>query len=324
MEITEQEYDKCFEGFRIQDAVVRSSKIFYFVLREDYTESDDWDEGDEPPREADLKMRVVVYAKELPPADRWSFSELTGFAFLFAGATTQPLAQFAGVDMGGNVYILGSGERAVEKTLEPWSTGGLRRGAIRKSRTIDGSLYVCGAARTVARRDGKNQWHSYTHSMPFKANDFSEGFRDIDGFDEKDIYCVGGSGDVWNFNGKEWLQIHFPSNIDLYTVCCAGDGFVYISGFGGTTFKGRGDKWQRLFEHNLTIPLRDMVWYEDKIWCTNEYGLWTIENGKLVDAEVDNSILISSGNLSVADGVMLLAGFEGIAYRENGAWHKIA
>lgn len=76
----------------------------------------------------------------------------------------------------------------------------------------------------------------------------NEGFEDIDGFNINDIYCVGGRGDVWHSDGMKWKQTHFPSNLDLYTVCCAGDGYVYISGYGGTTFKGRGDQWKQIYK----------------------------------------------------------------------------
>ena len=43
------------------------------------------------------------------------------------------------------------------------------------------------------------------------------------------------------------------------------------------------------------------------------YGLWTLENNRVVRA----------GNLSVADGVMLLAGTNGAAYHDGERWHSI-
>jgi len=150
------------------------------------------------------------------------------------------------------------------------------------------------------------------------------GFNDIDGFSANDIYCVGGKGDVWHFNGKAWTQIHFSSNIDLSSVCCAGDSQVYISGYGGTTFKGRGQKWKQIFKGEMAMPFKRMEWFENKVWCTSDYGLWTLENDKLVEpAEVTDEIKVCSGYMSTRDGVLLIAGPGGAAYKEAGVWHKI-
>ncbi|MCV4592615.1 hypothetical protein OFC51_26410, partial [Escherichia coli] len=65
----------------------------------------------------------------------------------------------------------------------------------------------------------------------------------VDGFSENDIYAAGGKGDVWNFDGDEWRQIHFPSNMLIESICCGQDGYVYIGAQSGTVFKGRKDQW---------------------------------------------------------------------------------
>lgn len=63
-----------------------------------------------------------------------------------------------------------------------------------------------------------------------------EGFEDFDGWSESDTYAVGGYGDVWHFDGKGRRQIPFPTDKPLKSVCCGGDGQVYISGYEGVTF----------------------------------------------------------------------------------------
>jgi len=322
MEINEKDYGKCFEGFQITDCVVRSAKFFYFVLREDYTARPDWNEDSVPPNESGLVSKVIVYARAKPEVDRWGFALLSGFSYLLAGASRLPIEQFVGIDMNGQVYVLGGGEKGIEENVTDWEANGPHRGALLKCRDIDGWLYICGGGRSVGRREGKNQW--FSHAQAIKC-DFKEGegFKDIDGFNTEDIYCVGGNGDVWHFDGKKWFQIHFPSNLRLYTVCCAGDGQVYISGYGGTTFKGRGDQWRQIFKEELSLPFRDMVWYEDRVWCTNDYGLWVIEDDKFQAADVDSSVTVCAGNLSVADGVMLLAGYGGTSYKQDGKWNLI-
>ena len=114
-------------------------------------------------------------------------------------------------------------------------------------------------------------------------------------------------------------------------VCCAGDGYVYIGGSHGATFKGRNDEWICLYEGkkaenqlpNMILGFKDMVWYEDRVWCTSDYGIWTIKNDKLEVADVPSFVKRCAGNLSTADGVLLVAGYGGASFLENGEWKLI-
>ena len=324
MPIQKIEYQDKFKGYQIIDCVVRSKDIFYFVLIEDYTQWPHW-AGDEAPDDTDLKTRVITHFLDEPKNSQWEKVELNGFKMLLAGASKIPKEQYVGVDLTGSVFILGGGENEIETEISDWRQNGVNRGGITKCRTIDGHLYIAGGGRSVGYRIGKNSWKSLTQGMPFNYDkDWRKaGFEDIDGFNANDIYCVGGKGDVWHFNGEKWRQIHFPSNLHLYTICCGGDGQVYISAYGGTTFKGRGDQWKKIYKGEMTIPFKDMVWYEDKVWCTSDYGLWTIENDKLKEADLDDEIRVASGYISTEDGVLLLGGYNGAAYKKDGAWHKI-
>ena len=326
MEISKQEYIEYFKGFIVLDCVVRSKDLFYFTLCEDYTQWSSWT-GGEAPTEDQLAKRVVVFMRDEPKGERWDSEGFKGMHIFNAGVSYLPEEKFVGVTFdGGAVYVLGGGVDELEQPIPRWIDGGFRRGAITRCRTIDGYLYVAGGGRTVAMRKGRNEWAAINRELPFiYEKDWERaGFNDIDGFGANDIYCVGGKGDVWHFNGSVWVQIHFPSNIHLYSVCCAGDGQVYISGYGGTTFKGRGQKWKQIFKGEMTIPFKRIVWFENKVWCTSDYGLWTIENDKLVEpAEVTDEIKVCSGYMSTKDDVLLVAGPSGAAYKEAGVWHKI-
>lgn len=314
--IDNESYAKYFQGFHITDCVVRDKNIFYFVLRQFY-------KGNESRPENSLKKRMVQFLQNYPHLKPWSYSELGGFGILNAGASNRPTGQFVGVDLGGAVYSLGSGEKGVETPLQSWFNGGPNRGGIRKLRTIEGVLYAVGGNRTVLRRDGKNNWHGFTKDIP-DIGDSDQGFEDMDGFSAKDIYCVGGTGNVFHFDGTNWQQCQFPSKkLYLESVCCAGDGYVYIGAQWGTVFKGKGDNWKRIHRDNMTLGFQDMVWHQGKVWCTSDYGLWVIENDKLVEADVPPEIRACAGNLSVGDGVMLMAGMFGAAYHDGQQWHML-
>ena len=217
--------------------------------------------------------------------------------------------------------VSGSGPAYDDKPLE----GGFVRGAIGHMKMIDGWLYTCTGNRGFGKRLGKGEWQSFSEHFPIADNC---GFNDFDAFNEQDIYLTGGKGDVWHFDGKKAHQIPIPTNIDFTAVCCGGDGEMYLSGGRGKIFRGRGDRWERVENEEpdkdpSTLRLQDLVWYEDKVWATNDYGLWVIENNIIKEADVPGWVEECAGDLSVGDGVLLLSGISGAVFRENGEWHKI-
>ncbi|MDM5177741.1 hypothetical protein PO883_11110 [Massilia sp. DJPM01] len=324
MEISESDFEYSFAGYQIVDCVVRSDDLFYFSLMEDYTKSPDW-KGGEGPSSDELLHRIVCYARNAAPDERWTHTELEGFSNIVAGVSEVPKQQFVGSDIQGNIYVLGGGDDDIEEPLKNGKENGVARGAITRLRTIEGLLYIAGTGRSVGYREGPDQWISLTQgiSYSYDIDRSTSGFRDIDGFGRSEIYCVGGEGDVWKFDGKTWARVHFPSNIRLYSVCCAGDGFVYISGYGGATFKGRDNKWKKIHDDTMTLPFKRMVWYQGKVWCTSDYGLWTIENDKLEVADVSDEVKVASGYMSVKGGTLLLGWYSGASYCQAGKWTVI-
>lgn len=272
MDMTKTEYEKIFNDFIIVDCAVRSKDIFYFSLCRDESVRTNLDNDE---RAEWLTRRIAYFIKTADPALRWGNVDFHNSDNYKIAVSAKPKEQIVCVDRDGQVYALGSGSSELENPIPDWNNGGILRGGVWRSRTIDGNAYIAGGGRAVAYRSDRNKWTSLMKELPFNHKEEWEtaGFRDIDGFNADDIYCVGGIGDVWHFDGKIWTQIHFPGNIHLYSICCAGDGEVYISGYGGTTFKGRGHKWQKIYKGELTIPFKDMIWYEDQVWCTSDYGL---------------------------------------------------
>lgn len=319
MEILKDQYQKNFGGFMIVDCAVRSKDMFYFSLREIENQSVPDDNDDFP------KRRIVYYIKNLPVHERWGHGEFPNSYDRQLSVSRKPKEQLISVDKDGEVHVLGGGVNEMEKELGNWLDGGIRRGGIAKCKTIEGLVYAVGGGRTVAVRQERKQFTALMSGLPFEyETDWQNaGFDDIDGFSANDIYCVGGKGDVWHFNGKHWTQVNFPSNISLSSVCCAGDGQVYITGYQGTTFKGRGQKWKQIHKGEFTVPFRDIVWHDNQLWCTSDYGLWHISDEKLIAAPVSDDIKLCSGNLSSCGDVLLLAGHSGAAYNLDGCWYKI-
>lgn len=306
-----------FDGYVVVDCVVRSKEILYFILEQL------WDEDTDPL--AMLGTRIVGYFNE-PPDRGWDVVEMTGIHRMKAGMAYLPKEQFVGVSLNDQVYAWGSGDADFETELSGGraATGkdiGMR-GGISKLRTIGGSLWLAGSGRTVGQRRAANDW-LFHNPIPYKSLMDHGGFHDIDGFSESDINAVGGHGDVWHFDGSTWKQIPFPSNMTLEAVCCGGDGQVYIGADSGTVFKGRDDQWKMINQGDMTLPFRDMVWYQDQVWCSSDYGIWTIKGDVLSEADVPHGVRVSAGHLSVGDGVLLVAGHFGAALHDGTSWHRV-
>ncbi len=88
-------------------------------------------------------------------------------------------------------------------------------------------------------------------------------------------------------------------------------------------FRGRGDDWTMIQRGDLTLPFRDMVWFQDRVYATNDYGLWEIQDGQVRPSEAPIEITNCAGNLSVADGVMLMAGAYGAALHDGTSWSRL-
>jgi len=225
------------------------------------------------------------------------------------------------------MFVCGSGKADIYKPLKPFNKkkkgadGRFSRGHIARLRTFGGFLYACGGGRSLGKWTGKGQWQSFSQLIPSGGDNI--GFDDFDGWGESDIYAAGGHGDVWHFDGENWRQLPFPEDVVIGTVCCGGDGKVYISGNNEKTYAGRGDKWEKLEVVDSHPAFDDMVWYEDRVWCTNDDGLWTIKDGKVRFADVPRDVFNCSGHLSTGDGVLLLAGENGAVFKENGEWQTI-
>ncbi|MGB4776603.1 MAG: hypothetical protein WBP45_15605 [Daejeonella sp.] len=319
--ITNDDFRKYFLGFNVLGCTVRNKDVFCFVAQEDYTQEPDWD--DDEPEEEELKKRLIIFIRTKPQGQQWSAAQLTGFNGILIGfSPVPPKPQVIVAGVSGGIYATGSGESYMEEISDIYDNGP-KRGAIIKLKTIGEHLYVCGNNRSVGRRDGKDRWFGHSNQIPEAETSILEGFSDIDGFNENDIYTIGGAGDVWHFNGKSWNQCAFKNELMLTSICCAGDGNVYISGLGGNVFKGSGDNWKQIYEGEITIPFKDMVWYEERVWCTSDYGIWTIKEDKLEEAIISSEVKICAGNLSVRDGVLLIAGHGGAAFCQDGKWSII-
>jgi hypothetical protein len=330
------------KNFEVVDCAVRSKDIFYIIashIYEDpYDNDDDADASNLKPQSKGktdapvdtevlpkAAIRIFVYFSEKAAEKRWGFQTIKNIEFMKGAASLHPRSQLVSVSLDGQVFLMGSGTSDFEARIPESKTGPLR-GSVQRVFSIDGVVYVAQGNRGLCKRAGPNDWRSLCEGLPvassWKARD-EQGFKSADGFSEQDIYAGGGQGDLWQFDGAKWSQLSFPSNMQIETICCAGDGNVYVSCQFGALYRGRANSWTKIEEGNQTLPYRGMVWFQDKLWCTSDYGVWTLENGRIRKPNVPDEVFIKAGHISCNDGVLLLAGTNGAAVFDGKSWVEI-
>ncbi|MGY8668952.1 hypothetical protein Q3C01_42235 [Bradyrhizobium sp. UFLA05-109] len=307
---------RAFKGWDIVDVAVRDRHIVYVVLRQSIPieqASHTWDH--------DIASRLVAfYLNESDPAEKWAYQGLIGFQLTRCVAVRAPLGQGIALSSNGDAFAMGSNQRAMEKVNPTGQSFVGNRG-----RCIGNRAYTVGLNRDVYRRIDIGCWERLDVGLPTQTRklDVEEvvaiGFNDIDGFAEDDIYAVGGKGDVWHYDGRGWSQCRFPSRWPLFTVCCAGDDEVYISGEGGTLFAGRRDSWRRVHIWESTVPYNDARWFDGQLWLVSDYGL-----DRFVDGKVQRAHRVGArGHMDTADGVLAVASLEDVQIFDGRSWRDI-
>lgn len=192
---------------------------------------------------------------------------------------------------------------------------------IRNAREIGGHVYACGMKRQVYRRMGERQWVDM--SAP-RAGDTDElGFEAIDGYSENEIYAVGWSGELWQYDGTAWHERVSPTNVILTAVCCGVDGVVYAAGQGGILVRGRNDIWSVVqWEDEITADFWDLCWFQDKLYLATMSGLYTLDRNALVPVEFGDMGPVTCYSLTTAEGVLWSIGREDVASFDGSLWQK--
>lgn len=223
--------------------------------------------------------------------------------------------------LGGNIFYQVGSKGNSENLL---SRDDIR--SVNNVRYIGNHFYVTGFRRAVLRRDGIEKW---THISRELGTDKSKkiSFYDIDGFNEDDMYAVGDEGEAWHYNGKEWIQLDIPTNVDFYSVCCASDGNVYIGGVFHTIVKGRNDIWEVINHEFTNNQFQQIVDYNGRLLTVNEWGntLYEIKPDGVTNMDTGDFDLTGGECLclAVGHGMLLVAGRESAAVFDGKKWYSL-
>jgi len=313
------DWDKQFSGYHLLGIVLRNETYIYFLLQKHYPE--DWDDDPEKYEDAEgVPWRLVVNYTEGIVEQQWTSVDLFGGADrVFSAAQYDGLEQCVVVTRSGKTYAVGSNRKGIEQAA---GTGPRGLGAT-NAQTLFGKVHVTTSNGQIVRREGPDEWVKIRSREKHGRGMFDA----ISGFSPEDIYAVGNDGIVEHFDGTHWRRLSVPSSLQLNTVCCAEDGFVYIGGRNGTLLKGRGSRWKRLVKGDTWyVELDEMVWYADRLYFIARGGaLYYLEGDEIKAGWHDeaNPIPIGPSLLSVGDGMLLAANSGEAALFDGEKWQVI-
>ena len=315
-------------GFFVYDGVISDllSGVYGFVLVEE-------EDPDYPnPHRDPLPKTIVLIANPSEPMDSRFYSvEFEDFDFTTIGYSSR-LRDFVAVDTVRTVYSYRN-EESLEEIEGDLGHGGYSS-TISKTVSIDGDVYAVGGPLKIYKKLGLNAWEDITRDVIIPEEFFGEyssislGFEDMAGFSKSDMYAVGEDGMVWHYDGKQWSKIAFPSYVLLETVVCANDANVYITDKNGSVWVGRESTWTKRTESKMSLPFFDSAWFSGRLWCANDYGMWVLEDDKLVPAEKAKENPLPEDMLGLCHRIdispdgekMLICGYDGAAIFDGQLW----
>jgi hypothetical protein len=310
--VSKERWTNALKGWFITDCSVRSREILYVVARQNVSVEEAslmWDH--------DIPSRFYVLYLYKDRSKTFGWREFEGLNKPMVGVAEKPIPRgfIVARNHDGQVFAVGGGAEMAEEFIAPGQGPMTER-----IKCINGYAYSVGGYREIYKRTDIDKWERFA-DLPRSGDDvFAVGFNDMDAFSETDMYAVGGHGDVWHFDGKKWMQMGFPSNVTLGTVTCAGDGKVYISGEGGSLWRGRESTWEPIYKGGSSILWNDVIWFEDKLWLASDYQL-RIWNGKELTKVMDGDKPVPIyGHMDARDGLLMVASPDVVMAYDGKEW----
>jgi hypothetical protein len=321
------------QGFLITDVAVRDRNIVYVCSRKKMTA-----DAASGMLDSEVPSRITAVFLDDTSDDNFANQQIVGMnqpsVGVFRLDAAGPTGLLASMSRDGNVWPLGSMGSGPMEQIAPGQSPGTTR-----LKCIDGYTYSIGGGREIYRRTAVGTWEAFVQKGLVLSKDvpnresmstsrwldvFSAmGFNDLDAFSARDMYAVGGHGDVWHFDGTTWMQMGFPSNVQLGTVTCAGDGNVYISGEGGSLWVGSKSTWTRVYEGSSSILWNDVLWFNGQLWLASDYQFRTWDGKEMQLVTHEGKSVNMFGHMDAYDGILAIASPEWVKTFDGKEWRTI-
>ncbi|MFH6995483.1 hypothetical protein [Flavobacterium sp. FlaQc-48] len=323
------------EGFGVYDGAFGVNNRLCFVLVEDS------DTGMDP-----IPETLFLFVRLERPIERRFFAlGFDGIEFATVAASNTVPPEFVIADIGRNIYAYDYNNPSEELEDFDGAIPGYENLLAKFSKVVcvGASVYAIGFPFCVYKRSGINKWLLHSTNIPVSSDLFSgelrfrlkaetsSRFLDLAGFSEQDMYAVGRGGVVYHYEQNTWKNIAFPFNGDLNTVVCAGDGFVYITDQFCNIWQGRGSIWKKIVEQKSDFSYFDSAWFDNRLWLSNDYGMWVLDDNKIVPADktkikpMPKEMIEVCGRIDISPDQkqMLICGKNGAALYDSHTWELL-
>ncbi|MBO9688286.1 MAG: hypothetical protein J7598_16915 [Mitsuaria chitosanitabida] len=316
--LNQSAWEDVFKGYEIVGVAIRDRDTLQTLARKAVTP----EEGSHL-LDGQIPTRIASIFLSDPEEDNVGYQELNGFAYPKLGVSRAPFERPGGLVTGmgkdGHAWPFGGGNGPMEMICPG------DRPATLRLRCHFGRTYSVGLGRAIFRRDAVGQW-TRIEGIPMSRDEDAlqaAGFTDLDAFSETDLYAVGGHGDVWHFDGQAWRQMRFPSNEQLATVTCGGDGQVYITSEGGSLWVGERSTWRLLERRGSSILWNDTRWFNDQLWLASDYQLRVWNGREIAVPEHEGKPVLASGHMDAHDGLLVVADLWTVSTFDGREWRKV-
>ncbi|WP_434674404.1 hypothetical protein [Pseudomonas sp. R1-15] len=298
--------DSPFQGLSIGTGVVRYSDLGYLIATHDVAISEGY-----------LDSILITL-----DCGAWGAAAVPWLAC--SGTVCHvPIERYLMLGTDGTVEASGGGTVNTESI----ASGGVdpkKRGPLREIRGIaKGRAYAVGTCRQAYVRDGEDQWRCIDQSAQVGDTPITDtSFESIDGFSEQEIYTVGWEGEIWKYDGSVFTQQNSPTNLALYKVRCASDGFAYACGQLGTLLRGRNDQWEVIDHESTREDLWGMEYFDGHLYVSSTHFIYRLEDGQLIPVDFGDDAPRTCYHLSAADGIMWSIGPKDVMEFDGTNWKR--
>ncbi len=316
--LSKEWWTRAIKGFEIVAVGIRDRECLQLMSRKAIT-------PDQSGRllDGDIPTRIMSLYPDKPEGENFGFQELESYPYPKLGVSRSPFPRPGGMvvamNRDGDVWPFGGGNGPAEE-IAPSAWPGTQR-----LKCLSGYTYSVGLAHEIYKRVGVGKWERVPGIPAPKgeAQIKAAGFNDLDAFSETDMYAVGGHGDVWHFDGSAWRQMGFPTNEQLGTVTCAGDGNVYITSEGGSLWVGQKSTWKLLEQRGSSVLWNDVQWFNGQLWLCSDYMLRVWNGKEIVSPEHEGKPILASGHMDTYDGLLAVADLWSVSTFDGNTWRKV-
>ncbi|MFY4727924.1 hypothetical protein [Nitrospira sp. BLG_2] len=300
-------------GFEFSSCYVRTRNIIGIAAQK-WPHSDSLEQRD--------TALFFYYPDEPEGSESWAVRYLGETTGVHGCAAFKPNERWVFVTEDGESYVIGQGDDDWESPVVQ-----MRSPIFSNVKAVrNGHAIAVGPNRKVFMRKAKNSWVPISRGLFPRGEDTNlehAGFRDVDGFSEKDMYACGGLGDLWHYDGDIWGNIDVPTNSSLENVCCADDGIVYITTNRREILMGRGETWQLIRQELTDQVFESIVNYRGQVIVSTISKLFFADGGEFRFADLGVPEMKSRAHLAAGDGILVVAGNDEAVMYDGQAWSVI-